>query len=318
MQKFIKKIILFIALLIFSFFLIVIFNGYLLYLLDKSFKGKSNAHILLIGDSNMECAVNDSIYKGSINLSKASDSYFYSYLKLKAYISQNQNIDTIFLSFSPHNIFDNGWLLDDSHIYSRFRLYYPLMDWSDFYFLFSRNSKAIISSFPSIINQTIKNFIKLVLGKTITSYGGYQSLDRDILEEVKLKLLNGEPLPFFKIPNNFKISKEEVTYLNKIIDLCQRNKIKLYLVNLPKRIELLNYKKYGVTEFNKYYDSFFKNVDFLDFSNFKMPDSYYGDFVHLNKKGSTYFSEFLEKNKMMIIEQNYKREKARTHNILYK
>jgi hypothetical protein len=318
MRNFIVKTISFIFIFITTFVLIVVFNFGLFHFDQKSLNFK-NKNVLLLGDSNMECAINDSIFSSGINKASSSDSYFYSYLKLKNYISINPKIDTVFLSFAPHNVFDNGWLLSDSHIYSRFRYYYYLMDWSDFEFLLSKKPQAVLSSIPSIIEQTFKNSVRKIIGisSISRSYGGFRSLDRDILADVKLKLINGEPLPFFKIPDNFTLSKEEITYLDKIILYCNKNDIKLYLINTPKRAELLNYTKYGVNNFQSFYDEKYSNVDFLDFSQMELPDDNYGDFVHLNRKGSTNFSSFLCKTNIDTLLMKFGRNKARTHNKQY-
>ena len=197
-----------------------------------------NKNILILGDSNSQCAINDSIFNSTINISSSSDSYFYSYLKLNKILSSNQKIDTVILSFSPHNIFDNGWLFNKSHIYSRLPIYYPLMGWDDIKYLYKGNVKAFYSSISLVIKQSGKNFVKKVLRRRFAFEGGFLSLERDILKEVQEKLINGEKLPFFKIPQSFKIAENEILYLNKIITSCNKNKLKLYLVNLPKRKEL--------------------------------------------------------------------------------
>ncbi len=308
MRNFLKKIILFNSLLAFSFYLLAFIN-YALYNSEKVSEIQKTSNILLLGDSTMECAINDTIFEHSFNKAHSSDSYFYSYLKLKDFIKSDQNIDTVFISFSPHNVFDNGWLQGEKNIYSRFRQYYFLMDWEDFSFLFSKNSAAVISSIPSIARESIKNTGKRLRGQSISSiYGGFNKLDRNILEEVKLKLKNGEKLPFFDIPTNFSISENEITYLNKIIKLTKKNGIQLYLVNLPKRSELLEYPKYGTEDFYQFYDLNYSNIDFLDFSRLEMLDDYYGDFVHLNSKGSTYFSTMLQNSSITTLENKFKRK----------
>lgn len=318
MKKFILKTLAFIFFIVIIFCLFATFNFEMFQFEQKSLSIK-NKHILLLGDSNMEYAINDSIFASAINKAASADSYFYSYLKLKLYTSLYGKIDTVFLSFAPHNIFDNGWLLDDDNIYSRFRFYYFLMDWTDFKFLLLRNPRGVISSIPSVLRQTLKNIVKKAKGVSLNpSYGGFDSLDRNILEEVKLKLRKGQPLPFFKIPNNFKISLAEIAYLNKTIAYCDKNNIKLYLINLPKRVELLNYSKYGVDNFYAEYDEKYRNLDFLDFSRFPLPEDNYGDFVHLNSKGSTNFSSFLQKDEIGSLLTEFGRNKVRMHDNFYK
>lgn len=301
MRLFIKKIILFTLLISSIFLLIVTINFYFVNKVQISTKDKT---ILVLGDSNAECAVNDSIFNQSINFSSSSDSYFYSYLKLKKLTKTNKNIDTLFLSFSPHNIFDNEWISGDIHIYSRFKIYYPLMNFKDVLFLLKVNSQGVIKSIPSISKQFFINIKKFRIGKPLIP-GGYRDLNSNILKEVQSKLKNGKELPFFKIPKTFNVSSGEITYLNKIISYCNEKKIKLFLVNFPKRKELLNYPKYGVNQFNNYYDSNYSKIDYLDFSQFIMPDSYYGDFVHLNIDGSSYFSTYLKNNGIMKLQVKY-------------
>jgi len=261
--------------------------------------------ILILGDSNSECAINDSIYKSSINLSASADSYFYSYLKLKKVMNTNE-IDTLLLSFSPHNIFNNGGQFNDSYIYSRFKVYYPLMDENDFRFLIKNNPFAVFKSTPPIIKVTLENSVKVILNKPI-HYGKFNLLNRNILIEVQEKLKNGKKLPFFEILEKLIISKHEIEYLNKIVSFCKKEKIKLFLVNTPKRKELLEYPKYGVMEFNKFYDLNYSDIVYLDFSQLKMSNDFYGDFVHLNMKGSTYFSNLLKNEGLAKLTRKYKR-----------
>lgn len=303
MRLFIKKFILFTLLISSVFLSIVLINFYFVNKVQISTKEKT---ILILGDSNAECAVNDSIFNQSINFSSSSDSYFYSYLKLKKLTKDNENIDTLFLSFSPHNIFDNGWLSNGSQIYSRFKIYYPLMNFKDVLFLLKVNPKQLIKSTPSISKHFFINIVDFMKGKPLLP-GEYQALNTNILKEVQAKLKNDEELPFFKIPKTFDVSIDEITYLNKIIAYCNEKKIKLFFVNFPKRKELLKYAKYGVKQFNTYYDLNYSKIDYLDFSSFSMPDSCYGDFVHLNISGSTFFSTYLKDNGIVKLKEKYKR-----------
>lgn len=315
MKKFIKKNLCFIWLLFSSFFLLAILNYFIIRHVKIVPEEKT---VLILGDSNMECAINDTIFESSINKSASSDSYFYSYLKLNKILSSKTNIDTVLLSFAPHNIFDNGWLLNSNHIYSRLPLYYPMMSLIDLKFLLFNNTKAVFTALPAIIKASIKNIIKIGLDKNLgDNYGRFLNLDRNILDDVRMKLKNEEPLPFFKIPNSFEVSGGEKKYLDKIIALCEKRKVKLILINTPKRFELLEYSKYGVKEFYRFYDTKYNNIDFIDMSNLDLPDESYGDFVHLNIKGSAIFSNLLKDEGLDSLIIKYGRNKARTHNTQY-
>ena len=293
MELFINKILSFILFVLLSFIIIICFNYYLI---NQFAIETKNEPILLLGDSNMQCAINDSIFNSSVNKAASADSYFYSFLKLHKIAHDDQDIDTVLLSFAPHNLFDNGWLINNKILNLNLPLYYPLMEWSDFKFLLLKNPNAVLASFPDIIKRSCNNLIYLVRSKPPSYYGGFIGLNRYMLNIVQLKLKNGEPLPFFKIPENFEVSPGEKKYLDKIIELCEQKSIKLILINTPKRFEILEYPKYGLDEFYKFYDANYQNVDFIDLGKFCLPDDNYGDFVHLNIKGSTTFSRTRKNN----------------------
>jgi hypothetical protein len=177
------------------------------------------------------------------------------------------------------------------------------MGWEDFMLLTNRKPKAVLSSTKAIFKQTGRDIAKKMLHKDILhEYGRFLKLDRMILKDVQMMLQNGDTLPYFQIPNTFKIAQTEKQYLSKIISLCKKHNTKLYLVGTPKRFEILNYPKYGVGKFETFYKSNYSDVEFLDFSKMTMPDNYYGDFVHLNFRGSAYFSEFLQNHLSDILE----------------
>ena len=150
------------------------------------------------------------------------------------------------------------------------------------------------------------NWLQVLLKELRICYLNYP-LKRNILKEVQEKLKNNEKLPFFNIPNNFRVSQFEKKYLDKIVKLCQDNDIKLILINTPKRNEILSYSKYGMKEFYEFYDNYYYNIDFLDFSRFSLPESDYGDFVHLNTLGAKRFSTYLNNTKMDSLKKKYRK-----------
>jgi len=311
MEKFIKNIIVFGSILSLVCTSIIIINYFLIQ--SEPITIPANKNIVVLGDSTAEAAINDAVFKSCINISNSADSYYYSYLKLKKILVSNPKIDTILLSFAPHNIYDNMWLSDKEYININLRIYYPLMSWEDFVFLYKQNPKGVIQATSAIIKRSGKNIIFKILGIKKSYYGDFEALDRDILKEVQEKLITGEKIPSFRIPTNLNISEQEILYLHKIITISNENKLKLYLINTPKREELLQYPIYGVKEFNKYYDTKLYKTDYLDFSQFKMPDNFYSDFVHLRVEGADYFSNLLEDIGLEELSQKYNRNKVYSH-----
>lgn len=272
--------------------LIILANYWLINLTPINFSSKNN--ILVLGDSTPECAINDDIFKRSVNFSAPAESYFYSYLKLKKILEPNQAIDTVLLSFSPHNIFDNNWFASQNHIKNNFCRYYPIMSRYDFRFLLESHPKSVAYSLKPITLQFLKNIFRKFAGDNIFPFGGFASVDSDRLVVALQSLKEGAEIKNYRLPKDLLPTNVEIIYLNKIAQLCGKRQVKLILINLPKRVELLNDKRYGVVEFEKVYNTDFSQLEYFDFSNLFMEDEMYTDLLHLNKKGSSYFSNFLD------------------------
>lgn len=116
------------------------------------------------------------------------------------------------------------------------------------------------------------------------------------------------------ISKNNSLSKTNIRYLRKIIDFCQTNKVKIFLIRSPQ------HPLYGDLRNELVYQNVlkksFNDVDLLDFNNMKFPNSHYLDLHHLNYKGATKFSLMLNNltqngllesdNKQAIINQAIK------------
>jgi hypothetical protein len=88
-------------------------------------------------------------------------------------------------------------------------------------------------------------------------------------------------------------SEYQLEYLLKIIELCNNKDVELILFNSPT----YNSKKYGdLSLLADYYNTYFSNITYLDFSSFVLPDYGYGDIGHLNFKGAEIFSQYLKNN----------------------
>ena len=272
--------------------LIVIGNYWLIKSTPINFSSKKN--ILALGDSTPGCAINDRIFNRAVNFSSPAESYYYSYLKLNKILETNEYIDTVLLSFSPHNIFDNNWFASKNHIKHNFCRYYPIMSRSDFRFLLESQPKSIVYALKPIFLQFLKNIFRSVTGDNILQLGGFTSLELDRLMDALQSLKSGKAIKDYRLPKDFQTTSFEITYMNKIAQLCSEKQVRLILISLPKRIELLNHRRYGMQEFQKVYNIEFSQLDYFDFSSLPMEDEMYADLLHLNKKGSSYFSNFLE------------------------
>ena len=65
-------------------------------------------HILFMGASHIERGIDDSLLKSAINLSNSSERYLFTYLKLKYFLRDNKQIDTVFLQCAPTDLWENA------------------------------------------------------------------------------------------------------------------------------------------------------------------------------------------------------------------
>ena len=61
-------------------------------------------HILVLGDSHTECAVDDSVFSRSANFSKSATAFIYTYGAIKKLVADNPQVDTVLLSFQFNSL----------------------------------------------------------------------------------------------------------------------------------------------------------------------------------------------------------------------
>lgn len=180
----------------------------------------------------------------------------------------------------------------------RLRQYLPLLEIEDYLFLI-RNKPTSLAF--GLFNQVLFPSY-LLKGRKI--YGGYRDLKHNNL----INILEKQKKEGEKESDLFTESAIEKDYLKKIIEYCESRKITLILVNTPLHKSIQN-KQNALYEF---YNNYFSNIIFYDFSKMELKDSYFGDLVHLSPSGAAYFSEWFEKEQLLKI------DKAHLHNIVYK
>jgi hypothetical protein len=119
--------------------------------------------------------------------------------------------------------------------------------------------------------------------------GGYYYLNTDN-HDAKTPALPNQQERKDKYISNSKISECNITYLEKTIQLCKDQNIKVVLVRSPlhKKNEFAANEK----RFQEIRNTRFKNIDFLDFKDFPLLESEYAGFSHVNYKGAKKFSIF--------------------------
>lgn len=318
MRQFIKLSITFLIVLFTLIFLLVESSEYLVKN-NSDFKLSNNIEYLVLGHSHPECAFNDSLIENFKNISESGESYFYTYFKAKEIIEQNPSIEIVFIEFTNNQINEsmNDWIWKEKYMYYRYPRYSPFMNFTDKIVLAKNNLLGYLNSASLSLKENSGRVINQNFNFA-NSIGGYLYLNRDKTDSLVINMKKD-----FSETEKFKISEYNLKYLSKIIDLCENNGKRVFLIRSPlhSMYSGYSYEKTYQQIRNKYYSS----IEYLDFSKFPLSNSEFGDLEHLNYKGakifSSYFSAILkngfldENNKQELINEEIK---ARTHNSVYK
>ena len=308
LKTFLLKIFLFILPLIFLMIFVpkqwtLSFIDYKKFFISESInnlKNQKNINIIL-GDSRSEIGLNGRRLN-ALNLSIFYSSMIDGYFHLKKIIAQNNQINTLYISYAP-TFFTNSLhhikniflinkrynLLDESDliIYRKGLMNYGNLKESEindkYFFLFSYLSKI---TFGSLLNLT--GYITCKIKKNCPDY----------LEQIKSfvsvssinQLMQKNPLYIYK---NNNISEYLKISLKKIKNLCDKHKIRCIFVVMPLNKDL------QFTEdkfFNPYYDFMKKiNMPFVPEKIIFLENKYFSDPTHLNTQGEKYYYQIFLK-----------------------
>ena len=296
MNNFLKELFLFFMLLAISLFMLI---GFFYYIFGEiSYKIPNDKNILIIGDSHTECSIDDSIFSRSVNISQSGTPYYYSYIKLKKFMSENKSIDTVLLSIHPGVIgksIDSVWVYNSNNITWKVSSVFNLIHKTDFEpFLFNIDFYLAFLKIP--INN-IQTLSQLLLSKQFnyksTNIGAYNKNLNNNLKE-NLKKINNRKMDDGEIINPSLIQRE---YIERIIRFCNDRNTTIILISTP------------VYNPNRFYNpniviNYLKDINLKiklsDYSRLPLDDSCFADISHLNYKGAQMFSSYLNTNGIII------------------
>lgn len=150
---------------------------------------------------------------------------------------------------------------------------------------FERNLAYISHVYDAI---KVKPLIKSLFTKVTISdlgIGGYQDLYLDKLQE------NIDNLIFNNVnQENLLVLQQNIYYYHKIVDFCKHEGMQLIFLNTPKHRTIWNQSDYKT-----FYKNNFQSIKFLDCERIELADSCFGDCSHLNYRGASEFTDFLNK-----------------------
>ncbi len=291
MKKFILKIVVF---LVTSLLVTVVINFALnSYTRSRSkFKMEKQPKSIVVGHSHPECAFNDSLIQDFNNFSNSGETYFYTYVKTKKIILNNESIENVFVEFTNNNIYKSrdSLIFNDKNINYR----YPKLD----AFLEKKQQEILlknnITAYLNALSQSKKKQILRIFESDfnfIDEFGGYLYLKRFKTDSLLNNIGERKNLKE-KAINSFPFSKLDLSYLRKIIEFCEKNHRKVYLIRSPQHPRNRTMKNEIAFQYILHEE--FNDVEFLDFVNFPLKNSEYGDLGHLNYLGAEKFSSWVD------------------------
>ena len=261
----------------------VIFSTNKLIVKKAQFVLAPNIDKLVLGHSHPECAFNDSLISNLKNQANSGESYFYTYFKLIQLLKQNKQIKTVFVEFSNNQLSGetDEWTWGKKYLPHRYKLYAPFMNADANYLLAKNNSRSFLNSL-SVLLQFNFNVLKEGRFNYINRTGGYLPLHKKYaINSIKTDAATTQTLV---------ASGMNLLYLEKMIQTCKKEHVKMYLMRIPVHPSSKNLN--NESAFLKILHEKFTDVNFLDFKDVPLPDDAFADAEHLNASGARTFSLF--------------------------
>tara|TARA_Y100001970_G_C14099961_1_gene784918 strand:- start:86 stop:1027 length:942 start_codon:yes stop_codon:yes gene_type:complete len=241
-------------------------------------------------DSNV---IDDSLKTNGINLGHGGAGFRFNYLSLYLFLKRN-NVKKVFIQIDPFEIYHNN-------IYNR-----PQLD--NFFFNYLTDSVVLntLSDYHSRLKLKIYNYIPILgvieYNKAYKLSGFIESFNSSIkYDKTKGSDLLSSEKNIFVPPKNvdfgqaeIKPSRNDLKYLSKIVQLCRKNKINVYLYTAP----IYDYEYYYLSKYPNFDKDIKDIVQSLDLIYYNYRDFFiikdsmlFKDVIHLNDLGTKIFSK---------------------------
>ena len=291
MKKFCKEISVFLFI-IATIVVVDVFLQKTLLFKDDNVKLPKKYSVLILGHSHPAQAYDTNYIKNTINMATAGEAYLYTYFKAKKVIDKNPQIKKVFVEFTNNQIekgMDN-WIWDDVHLQYRIKECWVLLDNEAIQLLYNKNPTGFINAFSKSL---FDNLGRLFVSKNaIIKREGIHKIGAT--DEISI---NNKQLSKLKSSKNLnydlEISDYNILYLQKIVKYCQEKHIEVCLIRSPM------HKNYDVSyteyKFKEILRTKFKNIQWLDYKDFPIPNKGFQDAEHLNSYGAKIYSQYFNK-----------------------
>lgn len=248
---------------------------------------EDDVHIAFLGNSMIECSINDSLIHGACNWARSSELYEFVYVKAKLLKKHNPQIDTLVIGFDNIIPFQNPYGEFSSTLMHPF--FYDMFSAEEWCHLFRETGYSYWKNlFVYPFNWEKMNFTDInsssINLREWKGLGGYFYHTRTESPEI---LRNGESggQGEWECPQNVHF------FIHRIEDFCNENHICLVFLCAPQFKESLQLDKQS---YKNEYEKYYRHIRFIDCMNMEMPDSCFADLNHLNYKGAKIFSAHID------------------------
>ncbi len=234
MKKFIKYSILFSIPVVFFLVSVEVYcRTQTTFVVKKNFLEKNLRTIetLILGSSHSQNGINPEFLKAkSCNLAFGGQPIAIDYFLLEKYMDQMINLKTVLLEVSPHRFYNelnpNDW---NGHVYSiLYDIDYKVEGYS------VKNYSFVLADVKYFSTIFVDNFNPKIPKQKLNKFGFMTNDFRDRFSKLKndsLKIENS-----FKMNNKFNNQlnfKTNTIFVNKIIEKCQKNSVKIIFIETP-------------------------------------------------------------------------------------
>lgn len=275
MKKFIKAFVVFVTPLILLILLSVVIVFFYNDASIEKFRFKKEINKIAIGDSHIRLSIDDSYLPNTKNISLDSESYLYTYYKLKILFLNNPLIDTVYLGSSYHNF--SAYYDDATKNHQVILSYFFILPTSERIDVIKKIDNPI-----KFLISVIKRYFRKKNNTWLGCYADYTT--KDVLTKSAQQGRINSQYYIKGVLQNF--SDENIYYFNKIVELCKKSKVQLIIINTPLYSE---YTKMIPTRFINNYDNLMSfhrlRVIEFDVTNFNTKD-FLPDGDHVSRSGA--------------------------------
>lgn len=251
---------------------------------NYSFELPKNKTVLVIGDSQTQADIDDSICSMIHNVSLAHDGYLTMYKRLKLFVEANPQIDKVVVALTPHTVspVKDEFYHNFGYVEETTKHYLPYFGLAEWWELLKNDPADVVSALCTPISYYLHPAENRIREMGYFEVAEYSHLEQDIKDgAVRL------------VPDSIEIDYGNaitLRYLRKIVDYCKEKDLKLIGINTP----VYHGERYfDMDNYNSLLKEQFGDVEVWDYMNMSIPDSCYRDVNHLNCDGATMFSHVL-------------------------